>query len=123
MDNIKERLFELGIPTAEAKADGTFETSGMKNSAGVTDDVRTIDVYPYHEGNAGFFTAELDGFKCLILKGVFKDFLRVLAGSFDDVSEKMLARIARTSVEVERGLKGLFVIKLIIWGEDECAVL
>ncbi|WP_162139886.1 hypothetical protein [Limisalsivibrio acetivorans] len=101
MDIIKE-LESAGIKTLDT-ADEGYETEVFGQKVVLPSEPEgIIEAETVYNGNPGFMTLKMRGFEAVILKGVYKDFIR--AKIKFPLNERNLVKVSETAASVERNL-------------------
>lgn len=116
-DNLLETLNQAGLKIYSAIEKNSIED---ENNTHIEITGKNIKIYPHYNNNFGFFTAEIDNIRFIILKGQYSDNIRNITGR-PDLNNAEINTLLDTIFKAERVAKSPLEMDIIL-SEDGCFI-
>ncbi|MCD8569143.1 MAG: hypothetical protein LRY50_12805, partial [Geovibrio sp.] len=116
MKDMLKKVEELGIKVINPSENGDFTFDGKKYDM----PAQTVTVWleTVFADNAGLVGLTCGDFRAVLLKGVYKDFVRLIEGE-PNIEPARMVKLAETAVNVEKGLEIPVRLGVFYSGDDQ----
>lgn len=116
MEDMLKKIEELGIKVMNPSENGEFAYEGKNYDMPAETLVITLETV--YEDNAGLVGLFCGDFCAVLLKGVYKDFVRLIEGE-PVIEPARMVKLAETAVNIEKGLDTPVRIGVLLAGDDK----
>lgn len=116
MKDMLKKVEELGIKVINPSENGDFTFDGKKYD--MPAETVTVWLETVFADNAGLVGLTCGDFRAVLLKGVYKDFVRLIEGE-PNIEPARMVKLAETAVNVEKGLEIPVRLGVFYSGDDQ----